>query len=115
MIEPRMLAFLPRNDKEAWEDWARQHMEWHTRIYTEAVKQGFKRYDIFPQIRDMDDLEGWAYFHNLEHANITSSIFIGEAPDLSSPDPEDDDNWASWHDAHAQVHSDIRNALKIIG
>src|SRR5574341_364169 len=78
MIEPRMLAFLDPNDKESWQDWARQHMEWHQRIYTEAVKQGFPRYDTYPTLRDMDDLEGWAYFHSMEHSNITHSIFIGE-------------------------------------
>ena len=114
MIETRMLAYLEPNDKDAMQDWSRQHMEWHQRIYTEAVKQGFKTYDIFPQIRDMDDLEGWAYFHNLEHFNITSSIFIGESPDLTDLDPEDRDSWDSWMSIHAEIHTEIRTALKII-
>jgi hypothetical protein len=115
MIEPRMLGFLEPDDKDSWQDWARQHMEWHQRIYTEAVKQGFKRYDAFATIRDMDDLEGWAYFHNLEHANITSSIFIGEAADLGFIDPDDRESWDSWHAAHALIHAEIRDALKIVG
>lgn len=114
VIETRMLAFLEPNDQDAMQDWARQHMEWHQRVYTEAVKQGFKIYSVYPQIRDMDDLEGWSYFHNLEHANITSSIFIGEAADLNGLDPQDRDAWDSWMNAHAEIHSEIRSALGII-
>lgn len=114
MIEPRMLAYLEPNEKEQMEDWARQHMEWHQRIYTEVRKQGFKAYDAYPTIRDMDDLEGWLYFHNLEHENITSSIFIGEAPDLSGLDPDDKESWQSWMQAHAMIHAEIRTALGII-
>jgi hypothetical protein len=114
MIETRMLAFLEPNDQDQLQDWARQHMEWHQRIFTEAVNQGFKPYDIYPQIRDMDDLEGWAYFHNLEHQNITSTIFIGASADLTGLDPEDRDAWDSWMEAHAEIHTQIRSALKLI-
>ena len=109
-----MLAYLEPNDKEAMQDWARQHMEWHQRIYTEAIKQGFKTYDVYPALRDMDDLEGWSYFHSLEHANITHSIFIGDAPDLNGLDPEDKESWQSWMEVHADIHSVIRSALGII-
>lgn len=114
MIEPRMLAYLEPNDKEAFEDWARQHAEWHTRIYLEAVKKGFTKFDVYP-MRDIGDLEGWTYFHNLEHENITHSIFIGDPVDLSGLDPDDKDVWASWMQAHAQIHAEIRTALGIIG
>lgn len=113
-IEPRMLAFLEPDDMDARNDWARQHMEWHQRIYTEAVKQGFKRYDTYATLRDMDDLEGWAYVHSMEHANITHSIFIGEAPDLSYIDPQDKDAWSSWMDIHSKIHAEIRTALGLI-
>src|SRR5512137_2473522 len=101
MIDTRMLAFLEPKDLDARQDWSRQHFEWHQKIYTEAIAQGFPRFDTFPQIVDMTDLEGWAYFHNLEHANITHSIFIGEAPDLSDLTDEDDDAWADWMNVHA--------------
>lgn len=113
MIAPRMLAFLEPDDKDARSDWARQHAEWHTAIYNKAIKDGFKRYDTYP-LRDIEDLEGWLYFHNLEHANITSSIFIGAPPELSYLDPDDKDSWFSWMDAHASIHEDIQSALKII-
>ncbi len=113
-IEPRMLAFLDPKDLDARSDWARQHMEWHQRIYTEAVKQGFPRFDTYATLRDMDDLDGWAYFHSMEHSNITHSIFIGEPADLSYLDPEDPDGWLSWMDVHSKIHAEIRTALKLI-
>ena len=47
MLETRMLAFVITDDRAAWQDWSRQHMEWHQKIYTEAVNQGFKKYEIF--------------------------------------------------------------------
>lgn len=114
MIEPRMLALVPREDKDALQDWVRQHMEWHVRIYTEAVKQGFKRYDAYATLRDMDDLEGWAYFHFLEHQNIAHSLGVSQPPDLTEIDPQDDISWVSWHEAHAEVHTDLRSALGIL-
>lgn len=114
MIEPRMLAYLEPDDLDARNDWARQHMEWHTRIYTEAVKQGFKKYDTFAMIRDMEDLEGWSYYHNLEHQNLTTSIFIGESPDLEGLNPDDPEAWQDWMDGHAKIHAEIRTALGII-
>jgi hypothetical protein len=108
-----MLAFVVVDNREAWQDWSRQHMEWHQRIYTEAVKAGFRKYDIYPQIRDMDDLEGWAYFHSVEHQNIAESIGIGFV-DLSGFDPSDKDVIESWLGIHAQIHTDIRTALRVI-
>ena len=114
MIEPRMLAFVPRGDKEALNDWARQHSEWHEKIYTEAVKQGFKRFDIYPTLRDMDDLEGWSYFHQMEHSNMANSIGTAQPPDLSGLDEEDEENWVTWHQSHAEIHADLRSALGIL-
>jgi len=113
MIETRMLAFVEVDKRESWQDWSRQHMEWHQRIYTEAVKQGFKKYDIFPQIRDMDDLEGWAYFHSVEHQNIAESVGTSIV-DLSGFDPSDAEVIGSWLDVHSQIHTDIRTVLRII-
>jgi len=112
MIETRMLAFVDVKDRDSWQDWSRQHMEWHTRIYTEAVKQGFRRYDIFPQIRDMADVEGWAYFHSVEHQNIAESVGTSIV-DLSGFDASDEDVIASWLSVHAQIHTDIRTVLAI--
>jgi hypothetical protein len=109
-----MLAYLEPKDLDARQDWATQHFEWHQTIYTTAVKKGFPRYDVYPQIVDMGELEGWAYFHNLEHQNITRSIFIGEPPDLSDLTDQDNDAWADWMSVHASIHSEIRKALGII-
>ena len=114
MIEPRMLAYLEQNNKDALDDWSRLHMEWHQRIYGEAIKQGFKRFDAYPTLRDMEDLEGWLYFHNLEHSSMANSIGIGQL-DLSEVDPDDEISWNSWLEAHSQIHSDLRSALGIIG
>jgi len=114
MIEPFMLAFVEPNDLDARQDWARQHAEWHQRIYTEAVKTGFQRYDTYPGLGDMEDLESWAYFHNREHENLTHSIFIGESPDLTGLEPQDKEAWDSWMTGHAKIHAEIRTALKII-
>jgi hypothetical protein len=108
-----MLAFVITDDRAAWQDWSRQHMEWHQKIYTEAVNQGFKKYEIFPQIRDMDDLEGWAYFHSVEHQSIADSLRIGSI-DLSGFDPSDKDVIESWLNIHAQIHTDIRTVLRIV-
>lgn len=113
MIETRMLAFVTVDNRDAWQDWSRQHMEWHTRIYTEAVNQGFKRYDIYPLLRDMDDIEGWAYFHSTEHQNIAESLGTSIV-DLSGFDPSDKDVIESWLDIHSQLHTDIRSVLRII-
>ena len=108
-----MLAFVDVKARDSWQDWSRQHMEWHQRIYTEAVNQGFRKYDIFPQIRDMDDIEGWSYFHSLEHQNIAQSLGTSII-DLSGFDPSDADVIASWLDVHSQIHTDIRSVLRII-
>lgn len=113
MIETRMLAFVDVADRASWQDWSRQHFEWHNRIYTEAVNQGFKKYDIFPQIRDMDDLEGWAYFHSVEHQNIASTIGTSIV-DLSGFDPSDVDIISDWLEIHSEIHTDIRSVLRII-
>ena len=114
MIETQMLAFVDPNDRASWQDWSRQHMEWHQRIYTEAVNQGYRRYDVYPQIRDMDDLEGWAYFHSVEHANIAGAIGGVAFVDLSGFDPSDKEVIDSWLESHAQLHTDIRTVLRII-
>lgn len=113
-IEPRLLAYLEPKDLDARNDWALQHAQWHDRIYREATKQGFRRYDTFATLRDMEDLSGWAYFHSQEHSNITHSIFTGTAPDLSYLDPDDKDAWSDWMDIHAKIHVEIRNALKLV-
>ena len=113
MIETHMLAFVEIDKRESWQDWSRQHMEWHQRIFSEAKKQGYRRYDVYPQIRDMDDLEGWAYFHSSEHGNIANSIGTQYA-DLSGFDPSDKDVMESWLDIHARIHTDIRTILGII-
>ena len=114
MIETQMLAYLEAHDKDALADWARQHMEWHVRIYTEVIKQGFKAYDAYPTIRDMEDLEGWAYFHLLEHEGIAHSLGLPDPPDLGDVDPDDKDSWESWLSIHANIHTDIRSVLNII-
>ena len=113
MIDTRMLAYVEADKRESWLDWSRQHMEWHQRIFTEATNQGFPRYDTYPQIRDMDDLEGWAYFHSSEHGNIANSLGTGFV-DLSGFDPSDKEVIDSWLDVHAQIHTDIRAVLRII-
>lgn len=115
MIEPIMLQYLEAKDTEARQDWNRQHVEWHTAIFLKATQLGFPKYDTYAQIRDIDDLEGWAYFHALEHVNIANAIQSGEPPDLNDIDPEDPDNWESWLSVHADIHSFIRTALGIIG
>lgn len=114
MIETRMLAYLEAGDKDALDDWARLHMEWHQKIYEQTLKQGFKRYDAYPTLRDMEDLEGWLYFHNMEHSSMANSIGIGQL-DLSEVNPEDPISWESWLSAHSQIHTDLRSALGIIG
>jgi hypothetical protein len=114
MIDTQMLAYLAPKDLNARDDWAREHFEWHQKIYSEAIRQGFQRFDTFPALADMTELEGWAYFHNLEHQNLTQSIFIGESPDLSYLEPEDAEAWEDWMRVHAIIHTDIRSALKII-
>jgi hypothetical protein len=113
MIETRMLAFVDVKDRDSWADWSRQHMEWHQKIYTVAVNRGYTKYDVYPQIRDMEDLEGWAYFHSVEHQNIAASIGTSMV-DLSGFDPSDEEVIASWLDVHSQIHSDIRSVLRII-
>lgn len=113
MIETRMLAFLESGDTDAMDDWSRLHMEWHQVIYTTAIKNGFKQFDVYPTIRDMNDLEGWLYFHNIEHQNMANSIGIGQL-DLSDVDPDDHESWSSWLEAHSQIHTDLRSALGII-
>lgn len=113
MIETSMLAFVEVDKRESWQDWSRQHMEWHQRIYYEALKQGYPRFDTYPQIRDMDDLEGWAYFHSTEHGNIANSIG-GAYVDLSGFDPSDKDVIEDWLNVHAHIHTDIRAVLRIV-
>lgn len=109
-----MLAYLEQGNKEALEDWAREHFQWHQRIFTEAVKQGFKRYDQYPALIDMTDLEGWLYFHFTEHIGIAHSIGLYDPPDLGDVDPDDEISWNSWLEAHAEIHTDIRSVLNII-
>ena len=113
MLDTRMLAFVVIDERDSWQDWNRQHMEWHQRIYTEAVKQGFPRFDTYPAIRDMDDIEGWVYFHSTEHGNMANAIGT-QFVDLGSFDPSDPDVMASWLDVHAAIHTDLRTVLRII-
>ncbi len=114
MIDPIMLQYLDGEDQDQLEDWSRSHMEWHQVIYTTAINKGFPRYDIYPALRDMGDIEGWAYFHQREHANMAASLRIGNTPDLSGADPSDPESWASWLAVHADVHAFIRTQLGII-
>lgn len=114
MIEPRMLQYLDGDDKAQLADWAQSHMEWHQVIYTTAVNKGFPKYDVYPNLRDIDDLEGWAYFHQMEHTNIANSLRLGQTPDLSEVDPSDKESFESWLVVHADVHATIRDALGII-
>jgi hypothetical protein len=88
-------------------------MEWHQLIYTEAVKQGFKKYDVYPLIRDIEDLEGWAYFHSLEHQNISFSLGTNTT-DLTDFTPDDADVFSDWLNIHAEIHTDLRTVLGII-
>ncbi len=114
-IDPSLLAYLDPKDLDARADWAFQHFDWHQRIYREVPRKGFQRYDTyFAFLQDMEDLNGWAYYHSMEHQNITHSIFIGSSPDLSYLDPEDTDAWSDWMDIHSKIHTEIRNALKLI-
>jgi hypothetical protein len=114
MIEPRMLAYLEANNEDALHDWARQHFELHQAIYNKVRLDGLKPFDAYAILIDMSDLEGWAYFHNLEHQNMSASIFTGGGPpDLTEIDPSDPISWESWHDAHSRIHEDLRNALKL--
>lgn len=115
MIDPIMLQYLDANDEDARLDWAQQHMEWHTAIFLKATQLGYQRYDTYPQIRDIEDLEGWTYYHALEHVNIARSIQSGEPPDLADLDPSDPENWESWLSVHSDIHAFIRTALGIIG
>ena len=114
MIEPLMLQYLDGNDKDQLNDWVRSHFQWHQTIYTTAVNKGFPKYDIFTALQDIGDLEGWSYFHQMEHTNIANSLKIGVSPDLSELDPSDKDSFDSWLQVHADVHVTIRDALGII-
>ena len=114
MIDPMMLQYVDAEDRDQLNDWSRSHFEWHQVIYTTAINKGFPKYDIYPQIRDIEDLEGWSYFHNMEHSNIAHALQSGTAPDFSDVDPSDKESFDSWLAVHADVHAFIRDALGII-
>lgn len=114
MIEPKMLAYLDTKDRDAVDDWARQHYEWHSAIYNEARRQGFPNFETYPILRDiLGDFESWGYFHDLEHRNIAVSLRYGGNIDLSEVDFNDEVSRDSWLEVHSEIHVDLRSALGI--
>lgn len=113
VIDPKMLAYLEQNNDPALQDWINEHFIWHQLLYLTAKTKGFPSFSTYPILQDMSDLEGWLYFHNLEHQNIAASLRVGQPPDLTDVDPQDQINWDSWLEVHAEIHDDLRSALGI--
>ncbi len=111
-ISTIQLAYLPRNNQNALFDWLREHGDWHRRVAEKALKDGHSNIGTFP-IYDMANKDDWAYFHNTDHEEISSTYHLSTPPDLSYWDFDDEVNFANWLFAHALVHQDIQKGLSL--
>src|SRR5262245_38921454 len=111
-IAPMELAYIPMNDRAAFDDWLREHGNLHNRLKDIAIRQGHLDLGTFPVFDFIKEAkEDWLCGHDQDHRNIAATFNLAGVPDLTYLDFEDPTNWNNWHYAHALVHESERKAV----